>query len=354
MSAFTRITATVALCAASLTAQQTFDLPTLRFNPQNNNFTFAGPVMRYQQWFSAAEWQARSADQIRVIGVDFFAGPGAAGPAGRIVDVEVTMANAMPTTWSSRFQSNFVSGEVTVFPRGNLTLLAPGAAAFPVRIPFQNEFVWDGSSGVVIEIRIFDNGNQGTAYTYDLEYLAFTQGRCTRLYTPNDPNATVAQTISAGTGLTMRFSYETAITWPYGQGCAGEGNFVPLHGADCGLPIPGNSAYGLTLSAAASQRNAAVSAGFSDTTWGPLSLPYDLGVIGAPGCAVLAEPIATVMAATVGGGPGSGIARLPFPLPPTTNYLGVPFYTQFIVLDPAGPNGLLATSNAVKHIPGPR
>src|SRR5690606_32823710 len=252
------------------------------FNPQNNNFPFAGPVMRYQQWFSAAEWRARSAHQIRVIGVDFFAGPGGSGPGGRVVDLEVTMANAMPSSWSANFQSNLVSGAVTVSPRGTITLQAPGSTQFPVRIAFQNEFVWDGSSGVVIDIRIHDNGNNGTAYAYDLEYLAFTQGRSVRLYTTNNPNATQAQTIAAGTGLTMRFTYDTAIAWPYGQGCAGEGGFVPVHGADGGLPIPGNSAYGLTLSAAASQRNAAISVGFSDTAWGALTLPYDLAVIGAP------------------------------------------------------------------------
>ena len=41
-------------------------------------------------------------------------------------------------------------------------------------------------------------------------------------------------------------------------------------------------------------------------------------------------------------------------MPPTNDYLGIPFFTQWVVLDPNAPNGLLSATNAIKHIPARR
>ena len=43
-------------------------------------------------------------------------------------------------------------------------------------------------------------------------------------------------------------------------------------------------------------------------------------------------------------------ARLPFPLPGQSSYVGASFYSQWIVLDPGASNGVLAVSNGMRHI----
>lgn len=339
-----------ALLVVPALAQQTFDLPTLRFNPQNNSFPFGGAPMRYQQWFAASEWQQQAQKPIRVIGMRFYAGPGGQGPTGRVVDIEVRIAHALPTTFSGTFDNNFVSDETLVFPRGPLTLQAPGSSALPVQINFQSEFVWDGQSGVVIDIRMFDNGNGGVPYTYDLEYSGFTQHRSARLYTSGDPLARQATQVHPGTGLRTQFVFHEALGFPYGQGCAGDGMFVPEHGVQGGHPIPGNAAYTMTLENAPSQRTALFFIGFSATQWGGNPLPFELTLLGARGCFILAEPAAGVTTTTVGGGAGTGLAQFPLPMPPTTSWVGNDFFTQWLVLDPNSPNGLLCVSNGVRHI----
>jgi hypothetical protein len=341
---------TAVLLAAAVSAQQTFLLPTLRNNPTNNHYPFAGPTMRYQQWFSALEWQQQTLDPIRVIGMGFLPGPGRTGVGGRVIDIQVEMANARPTTYSGVFDSNFVSGRTMVYPRASLTLQSPASAAFPVQISFRNEFVWDGVSGVVVDIKIFDNGNGGQPYTYDLEYNAFTLGQTARLFTVNDPIARSAATVSAGTGLSVQFRFFQAISWPYGQGCAGAGGAVPLHEVEGGFPIPGNASFGMLLTRAAPQANALFLIGGSSTSWNGTALPFDLAPIGAPGCSLLAEYVAGVTVPTGGGSPGTGIARLPFPMPSNTSYLGASFYSQWLVLDPNALNGVLAASNGLRHI----
>lgn len=343
----------LALCAAlagGVVGQGTIDLPSLRNNPQNNNYPFAGPSMRYQQWFSALEWQLQSPKPIRVNGMWFFAGPGRTGVGGRVVDVEVTMANARPTTYSGTFDNNFVSGRTTVLPRQQLTLQAPASTQFPVRIQFRNEFVWDGASGVVVDIKVFDNGNGNQPYLYDLEYAPFTLGRTARLFTVNNPIARTAATTSANTGVAIRFLFDEALAWPYGTGCVGEGGRIPAHTVDNGPPIPGNSAYTMLLTDAAVQSNAVFLIGGSDTTWNGTPLPFDLAPFGGFGCSLLVDLVASASVPTVGGGPGTGIARLPFPLPAQSSYVGASFYSQWLVFDPRASNGVLSVSNGVRHI----
>ena len=142
-----------------------------------------------------------------------------------------------------------------------------------------------------------------------------------------------------------------AITWKYGDGCPGEGLFVPIAESTGGYPIPGNNRFAFQLSNAPSQRNALFFIGGSDTTWGQLTLPYSLGLLGAPSCSVLAEPVASATRPSVGGGPGSGIATFPFGMPPTTDYIGTTFYTQWLVLDPNAPAGGIAMSNGLAVYP---
>lgn len=338
--------------AEALSAQQNFVLPVNLGNALNTNIPFASVRSRYQQWYSAADWQARSPRPIRVNTMQFKAGSTGMGVANRQVEIEVTMANG-PSVPSNVFEANLVAGRVLVFPRARITLPAPTPGTFPINIPFTSEFVWDGSSSVVADIRVWDNGNNNVSWTYDLEYDGSSPtASMFRLWTVNNPSATTATFMSQGQGLTTRFFYNTALSVAYGAGCPGDGGFVPLAGTEGGRPVPGNNTWGQLLTRAPSQRQAMFYMGFSRTTWNGQPLPFDLGPIGAQGCQVLGEVLASATATTVGGGAGAGIARIAFPLPPTTSWVGLEVFSQWIVIDPNSPSGLLTVSNGLWHITG--
>ncbi len=74
-----------------------------------------------------------------------------------------------------------------------------------------------------------------------------------------------------------------------------------------------------------------------------IPLPLDLGVIGAPKCNVLVDPLAT--GCTAGGTTGQATYMVPIPQDP--NLKGVPVYFQGMAID-LGSNALgLTTSNGV-------
>jgi hypothetical protein len=349
-----RTLATLLAFAAIVTAQQQFDLPTFNPIPTSNNYPFAGPKMRYQLWYSAAEWRARLRDAVRVCGIQFKAGsPG--GQTGKQIDVEVTMANSSPVQAVGSFDQNLVSARTVVVPRTRVQLATATPGSYPVRFTFSREFLWDGVSGVAVDIRIFDNGNLNQPYQYDLEATVSSGTRITRLFTVDDPNSTTAAVIRPGEGLTTRFLYSTAITVPFGQGCPGAGGFVPVAGTSGGWPIPGNTAWTPTLTNAPSQRAATFAIGASNTMWaGTIPLPHELVEIRAFGCFLLVDPVATAGTMTVGGGPGAGQTSFNLPIPPITTINGVSFYSQWLVLDPGATNGVLTASQGLKHVVGPR
>lgn len=70
--------------------------------------------------------------------------------------------------------------------------------------------------------------------------------------------------------------------------------------------------------------------GNSDTLWGATPLPFDLGIVGAPGCNLY---VSLDVAATVVLGGGSGTVTWTLPNVPAA--LGAAFYTQAVVFDPS-------------------
>ena len=45
---------------------KTFDLPTAIPIATTNNYPFAGPIMRYQQWYAPSEWISQAKHPVRV------------------------------------------------------------------------------------------------------------------------------------------------------------------------------------------------------------------------------------------------------------------------------------------------
>lgn len=87
---------------------------------------------------------------------------------------------------------------------------------------------------------------------------------------------------------------------------------------------------------------AVLSLGVSDTAWNGAPLPLDLGVIGATGCWMYAEPLATFFT----GADSAGVASWSFVFN-QAGMRGVPIYSQGYVLDAAANAAGLRSSNMV-------
>lgn len=336
-----------------LPAQNTknLDFPSVLPVTQGNNYPFAGPIMRYQIWYAASEWVAVAKQPLRINEVQFKTITG--GQAGKTVDLQVSMGICPVFGPTQIFDQNLGASPVLVVPRKTVTLPTSVAGAYSLKLPFTSEFTWDGASAVTLEVRIFGNGNGNNAFNYDFQSTSASPGQMTRLYTVNDPNAVTAVNYQTGWGLVTRFVGVDGVVVSFGTGCAGLGNFVPVASTTGGLPLAGNAGWTQVVTKTASGRPAAFVIGSSNTTWGTFSLPIDLTSITMPGCFLLVEPLVLLGTTTFGGGPGTGGASVPLPLPPVTNYVGMAAYGQWLINDPGSPtNGKLAASQGLWFVFG--
>lgn len=127
---------------------------------------------------------------------------------------------------------------------------------------------------------------------------------------------------------------------PYGVSCGGGqvGASEP--------PAIGAAGFALTLSGAPASSAAVAWVGASDAQWGGLPLPLDLGLLGAPGCALLASVEASFAQLTS----GAGEATQAVPLPANPALVGVSAYAQWAVFAP-GANALgMVFSDALRLV----
>ena len=257
------------------------------------------------------------------------------------------------------FDGNLVKDKTVVFRRKSVVLGAGTPGSFPLVLPFNQPWVWDGDSAVVLDFRIFGNGNQNQPFSRDFDSTATSLGRVQRLFTVGDPSAQDAATVQDGWGLMTRFTVRAGVSvaLPGGVGCPGAGGFVPQATSTVAFP-PSNPAlqtWDHTLTNAASQRPAVLIIGLDKDMWAAagLSLPHELVEVGATGCFLLVEPLVQIPSVTIGGGPGAGSAFLALELPPTVDIIGLQVYSQWLVSDPDAPNGVGAATSGLWHIVGP-
>lgn len=298
---------------------------------QSNAFIqepFSKQPNRYQQTYSATELQRDIKTPVRIKGVRFRAKQ--SGQPGFTVTLQLAIGSYTGNA-SSKFDDNLKDAMV-VFSRNTITLPTSAGGQFVVNLPFSQDFTWDGQSNIVIDIRVFGNGNQNKPFLYFFDgFLSDFAVGGERMWALN-PVATTAGFRQTGSGMVTRFDFQEGVALNYGTGCKGQGGFVPKISAN-GIPVVGNTNLRVNLTQARPQTVALLFWGGSRTTWGPFTLPLDLKGLGIPGCFLLAEPLQIFTANVLGGTPGTGIASVPFGIPPSNIFRGISLYAQWGVVD---------------------
>ncbi len=362
MKAFGNLLPALLLAAGVAAQPQQLTVPSVTA-ANSINYPVAGPPMRYQQWIAPSEFLPAAGGPVRVTMLELIGGfPG--GQTGTTLDLEVTMANGPTTQPSLAMDQNLTNPfaaqqlqPVVVYPRPVgpqphpvLGTAIPGGSV--LQLPFSTPFIWDGSSAVVVDIKVFGNGMLSQPFPYELAFTTRALGTSWRLFGlgPNPRSVLMATFTQPNAGIQMLFTYELGLTVPYGQGCAGAGGVTPVASTTNGRPVPANRNWTQNLDQANSGVNALLLIGFNKDTWSGVSLPLDLAFIGAPTCSILTEVILYLPAVTVGGGPGAGSATIRTPIPPVTVFTGLSMYTQWLVADMQSPNGMIAMSHGLWHV----
>jgi len=173
-------------------------------------------------------------------------------------------------------------------------------------------------------------------------YMAFVPTTGQTVYFAGS-GPTVAGTVN---NETWTYSGPTnAIASKYGKGCptsAGVPDFAPTT-----TPVLGAN-YQLTLSGAPAVAIGLVVHGFDNLQFTPgVWLPFDLTLVGIPGCGLEVRPDATAVELPVG---GTFTHVLALPNNPVLSGLGL--WSQALVIDGAAPNGFAGISNGVHGVLG--
>lgn len=253
------------------------------------------------------------AGPVTILGVSFRLDGGTTA-ASKQVDCEMHLST-LPVSlvnFGVDFASNRGSDETIVFPRQILTLPAQTTLATPspflASIPFAAPFAYDpANGGLVLEIVVY--GQPPGAYSIDVTYVC------------DSPDVAVGPPACLGSA-NQPLLVESATSqvmwgrpWAARVRQAQPGAFVLL--------VLGT-----------------IDAG----TWGGLTLPQDLGIVGAPGC-FLSIDVAGSWFSLAG---GDGSALFPFVLPNTPAAIGAWLRFQAAAFDaPANALGIV-TSQAQK------
>ena len=128
-----------------------------------------------------------------------------------------------------------------------------------------------------------------------------------------------------------------------GSPAAATYRFWPIQ-VNLGLPMAGGS-FGFHLHNATGGAPALLFLGVSKSSWGGIPLPFDLGLLGAPGNFLRCSGEAILTLTAAGRGPGKGKAEVRIPSIPLSAR-GSTLYSQWLILD-QGANALgLVVSNA--------
>jgi hypothetical protein len=120
---------------------------------------------------------------------------------------------------------------------------------------------------------------------------------------------------------------------PVGSGCVGSNRLVPVHDASWPAGQQGpqqGSPVSYRMTDARPRTLAAINFGLSSRSWGALRLPLDLSLIGADGCTLYHDVVASESVAT------DALGRAVFTMtwPRDTSAIGTSVYSSYLFLDP--------------------
>lgn len=139
----------------------------------------------------------------------------------------------------------------------------------------------------------------------------------------------------ATAGLVNSVLTEEGAMIPFGTGCGGlaiSNDVAPYIGGSFGIFLNARPALPALLLL-----------GASNTQWGGIPLPFDLGLIGAPGCSLLVSTDIQLLTVT----DPNGAAALRLALPTSRRFIGGTLYFQWVVVDPTANLAGLLTSRGL-------
>jgi hypothetical protein len=244
--------------------------------------------------------------------------------------------NMTAATLTTNFAANYTGGNTRVLNRKNVALpnMAPtnptDPTVFFVDIPFDTPFAVSANRNLLLQVNQRGNSNNNGIFTYPLDAHS-GDNSVTRLW---------------GTGGTGTLGNNYGLILCFKSSSGGGGGAVPRL-VNSGLPRLGQS-YGLDISQAAPNSVGLLFYGFSNSTWMGLPLPFDLAVLGAPGCLIHASGEIIEIFLTNAAGLGSKNNNVPN----DPNLCGGVLFNQAWVFDPtANAVGFVAT-NAGRAVHG--
>ena len=172
-------------------------------------------------------------------------------------------------------------------------------------------------------------GRYGVALEYNGTAMSYTNGTgANQMYSNSDIQLNLGSSTTGRFGIpiytprvwngSVYYFVGNAMTRPYGSGCNGSAGVPSLAPATGSLPKLGGT-YTQALSGLVTSPPPITSLllGASKSTWGGLTLPFDLGVINAAGCFVHASGEVALGGVGIG-----GVASYSLPIPSSTVFVG--------------------------------
>ena len=192
---------------------------------------------------------------------------------------------------------------------------------------------WDGKDWTILVAQ----GSAPPARTHTV--AAYLPGKRVVMFGGDSGGTALDDTWSLSMRLFARFTN-------FGQGCASSATPTALSAT---TPPKLGSTFGLRLSNLGSLTPGILLFGFSDKSWGGISLPLDLAFLGMNGCNLLVSWNVEVNFTSPRAG---GVLDLPLPIPTNPTLEGLTFYNQAWVLDPKANAFGVGTSNGGKGVIG--
>ena len=322
------VTAATFTCATAQ-AQSSKVVPAIAATTEGNNFNYM-PFL-YNVAHAQQIWQAQAVAKGAAVlkSIDFRRdGNRANYPALNIASHKVTIGHTSvsPATMSTTYTAN-VTSTMTTIHNGKYSIPALPApttppAPFAIKYPLSTSFVYTTAKGNLIMEWLVGSGQASSKTGMQLDAVSISSG---------------------GTGAVRQF----------GSWGKFAGNDKANWTANAQKLVPGGSAD-ITLAGFGRAYTSRLFVGVSDKTYNGLTLPYDLGAIGAPGNTLYTglDVIVGFTLKQTSSSSGIWAANPVFPLPNDNKLIGLKAFIQSYYADSKANAAGLVSSSAMEFTIG--